>query len=174
MKRMDVLTVLMLAYGAASLLHFVHNAQFASEYPNFPDSITALQVYGAWLVVAATGVVGYLLMRVGLVRVGLVRVGLTRLGLTRVDSMRVGGIHAGPMTASTPRARWRVLGLIVTAIYAGFGFDGLLHYRLAPMSAHSLAMNATILTEVALAAALLCAVIVQLCAPLGRRLRAGP
>ena len=118
MKRVDGLTALMLAYGAASLLHFIHNAQFARDYPNFPDTITALQVYGVWLVVGATGVAGYLLMRFGL----------------------------------------RVAGLAVTAVYAGFGFNGLLHYSLAPMSAHSLAMNATILTEVALAAVLICAV----------------
>jgi uncharacterized membrane protein len=119
MKR---ITVLMLAYGAASLLHFIHNAQFAQEYPNFPDTISALQVYGAWLVVGATGLAGYLLMRFG---------------------------H-------------RVLGLIVTAVYAGLGFDGLLHYTLAPMSAHSFAMNFTILTEVALAALLECAVLLNL------------
>src|SRR6476620_10584430 len=101
MKRMDVLTGLMLAYGAASLLHFIHNAQFAGDYPNFPDTITALQVYGVWLFIAVTGIAGYLLMRFGL----------------------------------------RVVGLIVTGVYAGFGFNGLLHYKLAPMSAHSLAMN---------------------------------
>ena len=131
MKRMDVLTVLMLAYGASSLLHFIHNAQFARDYPNFPDTITALQVYGVWLLIAATGVAGSLLMRFG------------------------------------PR----VAGLLVTAVYAGFGFNGLLHYRLAPMSAHSFAMNSTILTEVALAAALLCVVIVNLCAVGPARMR---
>ena len=124
MKR---ITVLMLAYGAASLLHFIHNAQFAQEYPNFPDTISALQVYGAWLVVGATGLAGYLLMRFG---------------------------H-------------RVTGLIVTAVYAGLGFDGLLHYTLAPMSAHSFAMNFTILTEVALAALLECAVLVDLIRAVG-------
>jgi uncharacterized membrane protein len=122
MKRLNGLTALMLAYGAASLLHFIHNAQFARDYPNFPATITALQVYGVWLIVAATGVAGYVLMRFGL----------------------------------------RVPGLVVTAVYAGFGFNGLLHYRLAPMSAHSLAMNVTILIEVALAFLLVCAVVASL------------
>jgi uncharacterized membrane protein len=122
MKRMDVLTLLMLAYGAASLIHFIHNAQFANDYPNFPDTITALQVYGVWMLIGATGLAGYLLMRFGL----------------------------------------RVIGLVVTGVYAGFGFNGLLHYSLAPLSAHSFAMNATILTEVALAAALTFAVIARL------------
>jgi uncharacterized membrane protein len=127
MKRIDTLTVLMLAYGAASLLHFTHNAQFAREYPNFPDTITALQVYGAWLVVGATGLAGYLLMRFG----------------------------------------QRMPGLIVTAVYAGLGFDGLLHYTLAPLSAHSFAMNFTILTEVALAVLLECAVLLHLVRAVG-------
>jgi hypothetical protein len=41
------------------------------------------------------------------------------------------------------------------------GFDGLLHYTLAPISAHNVTMNVTILTEVTLAAVLMCAVIVR-------------
>src|SRR6185503_8876839 len=127
MKRIQTLTVLMLAYGAASLLHFVHNAQFAQDYPNFPDTISSLQVYGAWLVVGATGLAGYLLMRFG----------------------------------------YRVIGLAVAAAYAGLGFDGLLPYPLAPLSAHSFAMNSTILPEVALAAVLECAVLVNLVRAVG-------
>jgi hypothetical protein len=49
----------------------------------------------------------------------------------------------------------RGLGLVVIAIYALFGFDGLGHYALAPMGAHTFAMNASILTEVVAAAVLL-------------------
>jgi hypothetical protein len=49
----------------------------------------------------------------------------------------------------------RGLGLVVIAIYALFGFDGLGHYTLAPMGAHTFAMNASILTEVVAAAVLL-------------------
>ena len=49
----------------------------------------------------------------------------------------------------------RGVGLCVIAVYALFGFDGLGHYTLAPMGAHTVAMNASILTEVAAAAALL-------------------
>jgi hypothetical protein len=49
----------------------------------------------------------------------------------------------------------RGLGLLVIAVYALFGFDGLGHYTLAPMAAHTFAMNASILTEVAAAAVLL-------------------
>ena len=47
-------------------------------------------------------------------------------------------------------------GLLVVAAYALFGMDSLGHYLLAPMSAHSLGMNATILLEVVPATLLLC------------------
>jgi hypothetical protein len=49
----------------------------------------------------------------------------------------------------------RGFGLVVIAIYALFGFDGLGHYTLAPIGAHTFAMNASILTEVVAAAVLL-------------------
>jgi hypothetical protein len=46
------------------------------------------------------------------------------------------------------RRRHRMVGLGLLAVYAAFGFDGLLHYTRAPLSAHTLAMNVTILAEV--------------------------
>jgi uncharacterized membrane protein len=48
-----------------------------------------------------------------------------------------------------------VTGLAVIALYAALGFAGLDHYAIAPISAHSLMMNATIAAEVIAAAALL-------------------
>ena len=35
------------------------------------------------------------------------------------------------------RLGWRLVGLAVLAVYAGIGFDGLLHYTRAPFSAHT-------------------------------------
>ena len=46
-------------------------------------------------------------------------------------------------------------GLAIIALYAALGFAGLDHYAIAPISAHSLMMNATILAEVITASALL-------------------
>ena len=43
------------------------------------------------------------------------------------------------------------VGLTLLVIYAGFGFDGLLHYTRAPIAHHSVAMNFTIWAEVAAA-----------------------
>ena len=115
MSRDRLLLTLIIIYGVASLLHFVHNAVYIDAYPNLPAWITPAVVYVSWLVIAATGAVGYWLYRRGS----------------------------------------RAFGLMVIGVYALFGFGGLDHYTLAPASAHSMAMNATILGEVIVASALL-------------------
>jgi hypothetical protein len=115
MKRASPLPWLLLAYAAASLVHFIHNAEFVADYPNLPATWTRGGVYIAWLAMTAVGAVGWILWRNG----------------------------------------WRVAGLVVMAVYAAGGVDSLGHYVLAPMSAHTLAMNATILLEVTTAALVL-------------------
>ncbi len=50
---------------------------------------------------------------------------------------------------------FRIAGLIVIGVYAAFGFDGLAHYSLAPVSEHTTTMNLTIWLEVATAALLI-------------------
>jgi hypothetical protein len=47
------------------------------------------------------------------------------------------------------------IGLVLIAIYAVLGFAGLDHYMLAPLSAHTLAMNLTIWLELATGLSLL-------------------
>lgn len=49
----------------------------------------------------------------------------------------------------------QLAGLLILTVYAGLGLLGLAHYRLAPFSAHSSGMNASICGEVATAALLL-------------------
>ena len=51
--------------------------------------------------------------------------------------------------------RGRTIGLALIALYAVFGFGGLDHYTLAPIAAHTPAMNATIWLESATGAILL-------------------
>jgi hypothetical protein len=116
------LLVLLLSYGLASLVHFIHNAEFLADYPNLPATWTRAGVYSAWLVLTAVGIGGWLLVVRGLPR----------------------------------------LGLLFIAIYAAGGMDSLGHYVVAPMSAHSLAMNASILFEVAMATLVLIEVLRQL------------
>jgi uncharacterized membrane protein len=65
---------LLLLYAVASLLHFAHNAERLSLYPNLPPSLTRASVYGAWCALGALGLLGY-----GLYRCGLARLGLTLL-----------------------------------------------------------------------------------------------
>jgi hypothetical protein len=105
----------MIVYGAASLLHFVHNAVYIQAYPNLPKWITPFGIYASWCAITAVGALGYWLYR-------------------KVS---------------------RVGGLFTIATYALLGFGGLDHYVVAPIGAHSTAMNATILAEVSAALALL-------------------
>ena len=114
-----VLLAFVLAYGAASLLHHVHNAEFLNEYPNMPVWLSRAWVYAAWGSVTATGVAGFAL------------------------------VHRG----------YRFAGLSLLAVYAALGLDGLAHYAVAPVSAHTRAMNITICLEVATALLLLAAVV---------------
>ena len=123
---------LMLVYGAASLLHFIHNALYLRDYPNLPAWLTSGGVIAAWLVVATVGVLGYWLY------------------------LRVS----------------RGAGSIAIAAYAVLGFGGLDHYTVAPVSAHTVAMNLTILLEAATAAVLL--IFVARSALLGALQRAKP
>src|SRR5262245_9031318 len=115
---MKTLTVLLVAYAAASLLHFAHNAEFLADYPNMPAWLSRTKVYAAWLAVSALGAAGYLLFLRG----------------------------------------YRLAGLLALGAYAAAGFDSLTHFALAPASAHTAVMNATIWLETGTAALLLFAV----------------
>ena len=125
--RDPALATLLLVFGAASLVHFVHNAEFIADYPNLPSTWSRADVYLAWLGMTAIGVVGWLLTRRG----------------------------------------WRKTGFALLAVYAAIGLESLGHYVLAPLSAHTLAMNATILLEVTAAALVLVEVARQAARPPG-------
>jgi len=116
------LLVLLGIYCAASLVHFAHNAEFLSAYPNLPAWLTRAGVYFSWLLVTAVGLAGILCLKFGL----------------------------------------RSLGFLLVAGYAALGFAGLDHYAVAPISAHTLAMNITIWFEVLAAAALFAVTLVLL------------
>lgn len=109
------LLIMMVVYCLASLLHFIHNAEFISEYPNLPNWITASGVYITWFGITSIGIVGYSLVSRGKV----------------------------------------FMGLVTCAVYGAIGLDGLGHYTLAPISAHTFTMNFTILLEAITAVILL-------------------
>lgn len=54
---------LMLLYGAASLIHFAHNAEYLADYPNLPAWLSRSQIYVVWLCITALGAMGYLIYR---------------------------------------------------------------------------------------------------------------
>jgi hypothetical protein len=63
--RASFLVMLLLAQTATSFLHFAHNAEFLSDYPNMPAWLSPPMIYVAWLAVTAIGLGGYLLVRRG-------------------------------------------------------------------------------------------------------------
>ena len=66
-----VLPWLLLLYGGASLLHFMHNAAYIAAYPNLPRWISGASIAIAWCAISAIGLTGYLLVRRGLELPGL-------------------------------------------------------------------------------------------------------
>jgi hypothetical protein len=61
------------------------------------------------------------------------------------------------------------VGLLLIAAYAALGFDGLGHYKVAPMALHTFGANLSILSEVAAAALLLAATLYLLALQLRHR-----
>src|SRR5690554_521601 len=72
-KRM---TAFLISYTLASLAHFVHNAEFINDYPNMPDWLSSADVFGAWIAVAAIGLAGYLMVRMGFGTLGFIAIAL--------------------------------------------------------------------------------------------------
>ncbi len=58
-------------YATASLVHFIHNAEFLAQYPNLPSSWTRMKVYLAWLGITAIGALGLWLLQRGFTKLGL-------------------------------------------------------------------------------------------------------
>jgi hypothetical protein len=66
-------------YAAATLLHFAHNAQYLAQYPNLPASWSGAEVYAAWCVLTALGVLGLALYALGPRQIGRSLLGLYAL-----------------------------------------------------------------------------------------------
>jgi hypothetical protein len=65
------LFTLLLIYGAASLIHFIHNAEFLADYPNLPASWSRAGVYLAWISLTVVGLGGWIFLVRGYQRTGL-------------------------------------------------------------------------------------------------------
>lgn len=107
---LKALLILLLVYGTASLLHFIHNAEFLGDYPGLPTTWTRAGVYGAWLGMTAVGITGWLLASRGFFVAGLVTVAVyAAFGL---DSL--GHYILAPMSSHTSGMNATIL-LEVTA-----------------------------------------------------------
>jgi hypothetical protein len=58
-----LLPAMLALYTLASLIHFVHNAEYLAYYPNMPSWITGPQVYATWAAIAMVGLCGWLVFR---------------------------------------------------------------------------------------------------------------
>ena len=77
----------------------------------------------------------------------------------------IGATAAGFSGYCALHAGYRITGLGLLALYGVYGLDALAHYALAPVSAHSAVMNASIGLEAATAAVLLALVLREVRAP---------
>jgi hypothetical protein len=66
---------LLLLQLGASLLHFVHNAEYLADYPNLPSWLGRADVYLTWLGLTAVGAAGWVLYRSGRRLPGLLLIG---------------------------------------------------------------------------------------------------
>ena len=107
------LLILLLIYGAASLVHFTHNAEFLSDYPNLSASWTRAGIYFAWIGLTIVGVVGWILVNRGYHIVGLLILAIyAALGL---DSL--GHYVVAPLSEHTVTMNSTILLEVVAAAF---------------------------------------------------------
>lgn len=98
-----LLSVLIAVYLIASLLHFIHNAEYLADYPGLPPGWTRPGVYAAWFCVTAPGLAGVGLLRRGWRFTGLALIALyALLGLDSLGHYLVAPLasHTGVMNVS--------------------------------------------------------------------------
>lgn len=109
------LLVMLLVYAAASLVHFIHNAEFLADYPNLPASWSRAGIYFAWAGMTLVGASGWFLMTRGYQVAGLLVIAVyAAFGL---DSL--GHYVVAPMSSHTLAMNSTIL-LEVTAAAAVF------------------------------------------------------
>jgi len=99
-------------FAAASLLHFIHNAEFLRDYPGLPPTWTRAGVYGAWIVMTLVGLSGWLLVRAGWYVAGLILIVLYAVG--GMDSL--GHYLVAPFSAHTTAMHVTILLEVSTAV----------------------------------------------------------
>lgn len=116
------LTVLMLTFAIASLIHFIHNAEFVSDYPGLPKNWTTNGVYGAWVAMTLFGTFALVLSRTKHQAIGLALVII--YAICGLDSL--GHYWVAPFSAHTTMMNVSILIEVfcafVLALFAAFEF----------------------------------------------------
>jgi hypothetical protein len=124
--RTDLLLICLLAYGAASLFHHVHNAEFLGDYPNMPAWLSPGLVYGAWLGLTAVGLLGYSLLRRGYQLAGLALLSVYgALGLGGLDHYTRAPLSAHTFTMNMTIWLEAATALLVLIVAAGLMLERL-------------------------------------------------
>jgi hypothetical protein len=108
---MRTLLGLLVVYCVASLVHFVHNAEFLADYPGMPATWTREGVYAVWMAMTLTGGVGWLLATRGYRVAGLLLVAI--YALCGLDSL--GHYLLAPMSAHTAGMNSTILIEVIAA-----------------------------------------------------------
>ena len=93
-----LLLALVLMHAAASLWHFIHNAEFLGDYPNMPPWLSPTKIYLVWLAEALIGATGVVLFLRGRTAGLLVIAVYAVLGLGGLDHYVLAPIAAHTLT----------------------------------------------------------------------------
>ncbi len=107
------------AYAAASLAHFVHNAEFVADYPNLPAWISRGTVYAVWCAITAVGIAGVVLAKRGRGAAGPVTLAIyAALGLAGLDHYVVASpmVHTAAMNGTIIVETITAAALLLAAI----------------------------------------------------------
>ena len=103
-------------YFAATVAHFVHNAEYIAFYPNMPDWITRETVYLAWLAIATVGVAGLVVIRFGWTALGALLLGAYgALGLEALQHYTIALCSEHTLVANATIWSEAVLGTLLAA-----------------------------------------------------------
>ena len=105
-----LLTVLLI-YAVASAIHFAHNAELISDYPNLPAAWSRMDVYAAWIALTTLGITGWLLMSRGYALAGLLF--LAAYAALGVESL--GHYFLAPLSAHTFTMNSTILAEVIAA-----------------------------------------------------------
>jgi hypothetical protein len=111
------LSALLVAFFVASLIHFIHNAEFLADYPGLPKTWTRGGVYGAWAAMTAIGVIGWIVARTRFQLLGLALIAVC--SLFGFDS--IGHYFVAPVAAHSMAMHVTILLEVVCAIVL-FGY----------------------------------------------------